>query len=151
MRRFVNYYHFYLRVVTYGLPFLSFGAARYLLRSVGHPDTGLDRYSYFNLLLFMTVIWAIVSEYYRVTSVQEPFPHFPGPQRDGLAFCNSNDARRIPDSRSQSFRAPESQPRFCCWSRPVRPPGDTPINSRPAGLLPGDGLREPFRPDHCRR
>jgi len=73
MRRFVNYYHFYLRVVTYGLPFLSFGAARYLLRSVGHPDTGLDRYSYFNLLLFMTVIWAIVSEYYRVTSVQELF------------------------------------------------------------------------------
>src|SRR5437016_12447311 len=92
MRRFVNYYHFYLRVVTYGLPFLSFGAARYLLRSVGHPDTGLDRYSYFNLLLFMTVIWAIVSEYYRVTSVQELFR-----ERTGIraAFSTRSEERRV--------------------------------------------------------
>src|SRR5437660_3423712 len=73
MRRFVNYYHFYLRIATYALPFFSFGAARYIRRLFRHPDTGIDQYSYFNLLLFTTIVWAIVSEYYRVTSVQELF------------------------------------------------------------------------------
>jgi Undecaprenyl-phosphate glucose phosphotransferase len=80
MRRFVNYCHFYLRVVTYALPFLSLGAARYLLRLVGHPKTGIDQYNYFNLLLLTTVVWAIVSEYYRVTSVQELFRERTGVQ-----------------------------------------------------------------------
>ena len=73
MRRLVNYYHFYLRIVTYALPFFSFGAARYMRRVLGHPDTGIDQYNYFNLLLFTTVVWSFVSEYYRVTSVQELF------------------------------------------------------------------------------
>src|SRR5437870_12454590 len=108
MRRFVNYYHFYLRVVTYGLPFLSFGAARYLLRSVGHPDTGLDRYSYFNLLLFMTVIWAIVSEYYRVTSVQELFR-----ERTGIraAFSTCAAAYAVLLARSEERRVGKE----CRW------------------------------------
>lgn len=73
MRRFVNYYHFYLRVVAYALPFSSFWTAQYIRRLAGHPNTGIDRSSYFNLLLFTTVVWAILSEYYRVTSVQELF------------------------------------------------------------------------------
>lgn len=73
MRRLVNYYHFYLRIVAYALPFFSFGAARYIRHLLGHPDTGIDQYSYFNLLLFTTVVWAIFGEYYRVTSVQELF------------------------------------------------------------------------------
>ena len=73
MRRFVNYYHFYLRIVTYALAFLSFGAASYIRRLSGHPGTGIDRNSYYNLLLFTTIVWAIVSELYRVTSVQELF------------------------------------------------------------------------------
>jgi len=59
--------------VAYALPFFSFGAAKYLRHLSGHPATGIDQYSYFNLLLFTTVIWAIVSEFYQVTSVQELF------------------------------------------------------------------------------
>ncbi|HKW34570.1 MAG TPA: undecaprenyl-phosphate glucose phosphotransferase [Candidatus Acidoferrum sp.] len=73
MRRLVNYYHFYLRLVAYALPFFAFGAAKYIRRLGGHPGTGVDQYSYFNLVLFTTVVWAILSEYYRVTSVQELF------------------------------------------------------------------------------
>jgi Undecaprenyl-phosphate glucose phosphotransferase len=73
MKRFVNYYHFYLRIVAYSLPFFSFGSARYVRQLLGHADTGIDQYSYFNLLLFTTVVWAILGEYYGVTSVQELF------------------------------------------------------------------------------
>jgi len=73
MRRLVNYYHFYLRMVTYVLPFFSFVSATYVRRLSGHPDTGIDQYSYFNLVLFTTVVWAIATECYRVTSVQELF------------------------------------------------------------------------------
>jgi Undecaprenyl-phosphate glucose phosphotransferase len=73
MRQLVNYYHFYLRIVTYALPFFSFGAARYVRGILGHPPTGIDQYSYFNLTLFTTVVWSIASECYRVTSVQELF------------------------------------------------------------------------------
>jgi len=39
----------------------------------GHSNTGIDPYSYFNLLLFTTVVWAIITEYYGVSSVQELF------------------------------------------------------------------------------
>ncbi len=73
MRRLVNYYHFYLRVVAYCLPFFSFGAAGYVRFLSGHSNTGIDPYSYFNLLLFTTVVWAIITEYYGVSSVQELF------------------------------------------------------------------------------
>src|SRR5947207_4388186 len=73
MRRLVNYYHFYLRIATYALPFFSFGAAWHIRRILGHPDTGIDQYSYFFLLLFTTVVWSIASECYRVTSVHELF------------------------------------------------------------------------------
>src|SRR6266704_4032634 len=73
MRRLVNYYHFYLRIVACCLPSFSFGAAGYVRFLSGHSNTGVDPYGYFNLLLFTTVVWAIVSEYYGVTSVQELF------------------------------------------------------------------------------
>jgi len=73
VRRFVNYYHFYLRIAAYALPFFSFAAAKYIARILGHSNTGIDQYSYFNLLLFTTVVWAIVCEYYRVSGMQDLF------------------------------------------------------------------------------
>lgn len=73
MRRLVNYYHFYLRIVAYCLPSFSFGAAGYVRFLSGHSNTGIDPYGYFNLLLFTTVVWAIITEFYGVSSVQELF------------------------------------------------------------------------------
>ena len=75
MRRLMNYYHFYLRIVSYSLPFFSFVTAGYIRRFAGYWDTGIDRNGYFNLVLFTTVVWMLLTEYYyyKVLSMQELF------------------------------------------------------------------------------
>lgn len=88
MRRFVNYYRFYLRIAIYTLPFFSFAAAGYLRLLSGHSDdiVGIDSYSYFNLLLLTTVTWAIIAEHFGVTGVQTLFYERTG-LRTALPAC----------------------------------------------------------------
>ena len=75
MRRFVNFYHFYLRIAVYSLPFLSFSVAGYARILTGHADVvaGINPYSYFNLVLLTTVVWAMIAEHFGVAGVQTLF------------------------------------------------------------------------------
>jgi len=72
MRRFVNFYHFYLRIAVYSLPFLSFSVAGYARILTGHADVvaGVNPYSYFNLVFLTTVVWAVIAEHFGVAGVQ---------------------------------------------------------------------------------
>jgi Undecaprenyl-phosphate glucose phosphotransferase len=75
MKRRLNYYRFYLRIVAYLLPLLTFSIAGGILSAFGLRDSsaGVDPYSYFSLLLFTSVTWAVATEYHKVSSVQELF------------------------------------------------------------------------------
>src|SRR5436309_13402942 len=75
MRRFVNFYHFYLRIVIYSLPFLSFSVAGYARILTGHADVvaGINPYSYFNLVLLTTVVCAMIAEHLGLAGVQTLF------------------------------------------------------------------------------
>jgi len=88
MRQRLNYYHFYLRVVAYALPFLAFESAVYirLLWRRLQLTSGVDSFNYVNLLLFTTVVWAMTAEHYGVTSVEELFRERTG-IRAAFASC----------------------------------------------------------------
>ncbi|PYT67027.1 MAG: undecaprenyl-phosphate glucose phosphotransferase [Acidobacteria bacterium] len=75
MRRFVNFYHFYLRIVIYSLPFLSFSVAGYARILTGHADviSGINPYLYFDLVLLTTFLWAIIAEHFGIAAVQTLF------------------------------------------------------------------------------
>src|SRR6185437_12820888 len=75
MKRRLNYYRFYLRIADYSLPALAFAATAYVEKfiEIGSPTAGLGTYSFFSLFLQTSLVWAITSEYYGVSSVQELF------------------------------------------------------------------------------
>ena len=75
MKRRLNYYRFYVRIAAYLLPLLAFSIAGDILSAYGLPGSsaGVDPYSYFSLLLFTSVTWAIAAEYHKVSSIQELF------------------------------------------------------------------------------
>jgi len=93
MRRRLNYYHFYLRVVAYLLPFLAFEGAAYarLLWRRWQPSPAADSFSYVNLLLLTTVVWVMMAEHYEVTSVEELFRERTG-IRAAFAACSATYA-----------------------------------------------------------
>ncbi len=144
MRRFVNFYHFYLRIAVYSLPFLSFSVAGYARILTGHADVvaGINPYSYFNLVLLTTVVWAMIAEHFGVAGVQTLFRErtgiraaFPACllnsvayvscfQRRLFVFDGADSARSVPNSCSQSFWAPEAESRPGGWRGPLCSPGN---------------------------
>jgi Undecaprenyl-phosphate glucose phosphotransferase len=88
MKRRLNYYRFYLRIADYLLPALAFAATAYIEIAihVGSPTAGLSTYSYFSLFVQTSLVWAIASEYYGVSSVQELFRERTG-IRAAFAAC----------------------------------------------------------------
>lgn len=96
MKRRLNYYRFYLRIADYLLPALAFAATAYIeiTINVGSPTAGLGTYSYFSLFVQTSVIWAIASEYYGVSSVQELFRERTG-IRAAFAACTMTYAATL--------------------------------------------------------
>lgn len=90
MKRRLNYYRFYLRIADYSLPAIAFAVSTYIeaIVGVGGPTAGLGRYAYFSLFLQTSVVWAIASEYYGVSSVQELFRERTG-VRAAFAACTT--------------------------------------------------------------
>lgn len=79
MVRKLNLYGFYLHLVCYLLPALSFEFARHFESGMGWqqvPD--LPEWSYFRLLLMATMIWAVISGHYRVASPEQLMIHRTG-------------------------------------------------------------------------
>lgn len=79
IRRRLNHIDFSLRLVTLLLPLFSFGAAAYIrftsgLIPIWKETTDYPYPDYFGLLFLTTMIWAIVVEYYMLSSVEDLFP-----------------------------------------------------------------------------
>jgi Undecaprenyl-phosphate glucose phosphotransferase len=93
MKRRLNYYRLYLRIVAYLLPLLTFSIAGDILSFYGlrGSSAGVDPYSYFSLLLFTSVAWAITAEYHKVCSIQELFHEQTG-IRAASAACTATFA-----------------------------------------------------------
>jgi Undecaprenyl-phosphate glucose phosphotransferase len=93
MRRRLNFYHFHLRIVAFLVPFFAFQGAGYVRLLLGklYQGAGEDSYSYANLLLFTTVVWAITAEYYGVTSIEGLFRERTG-IRAAFAACTATYA-----------------------------------------------------------
>jgi Undecaprenyl-phosphate glucose phosphotransferase len=74
MIRRLNLYRFYLRLVTYSLPFISFLLAGYV-RNIPSDvsDHQVEMNDYFVLLLITTLVWSIAAEHYRLCKVEELF------------------------------------------------------------------------------
>jgi Undecaprenyl-phosphate glucose phosphotransferase len=72
----LKYYRFCLRLVAYLLPFLAFQLGwRLWVRTwsgLARPAE-FDPHGKFALLVFVTVVWAIMAEHYRVTGIDELF------------------------------------------------------------------------------
>ena len=91
MKRRLNYYRFYLRFVVYLLPFLAFSTTGYILTGFDLRDSsaGVDPYNYFSLLMFTSVAWALATEYYKVSSIQELFRERTGIKAVSAAFTST--------------------------------------------------------------
>ncbi len=96
MKRRLNYYRFYLRIADYSLPAVAFAATAYIetVFKVGNLTAGLGTYSFFSLFLQTAVVWAIASEYYGVSSVQELFRERTG-IRAAFAACTTTYAATL--------------------------------------------------------
>ncbi len=70
----LNLYNFYLRLIIYSVPLFAFAVAIYFCFLL---PGGSARYfqpeRYLFLLLFMTVVWAIMAEHYRLTTISKLF------------------------------------------------------------------------------
>ncbi len=76
IRRRLNRTHFYLRLTTFLLPVLAFSIAAYLrfgLEVIPLADGVVDPDAYFALLLLVTVVWAMVAEYYGLCTLDYLF------------------------------------------------------------------------------
>jgi len=73
MIRKLNLYRFYLRLVCYLLPALSFGIAGLLRSFFGQQFGSLELYgpAYIRLLVITTIVWAATSEHYGVASPEQ--------------------------------------------------------------------------------
>lgn len=72
----LNHRHLYLRLITLFLPALAFAMAayvRFFLKIVPVSSASIDPLPYFGLLLFAMVVWALVSEHYRLCHVEQVF------------------------------------------------------------------------------
>lgn len=72
----LNLYRFFLRLVCYALPLVAFvisGQVRFF-SGLWSQESGLpEPHAYFSLLLVTTLVWAIMAEHYKVSSVEELF------------------------------------------------------------------------------
>lgn len=85
IRRQLNRVKFVLTIVVYAVPLFSFCIAAYIRFGNGlvHFSTSeAEPYPYFGLLLLTTVIWAVASEHYGLTSVE-------------LLFASGGKLRRV--------------------------------------------------------
>ena len=76
IRRRLNYVMFYVRLLTLLLPLAAFATAAYIRFASGWlvPLRGdVDPGAYFHLLLFATVVWAVVSDHFRLCHVDQLF------------------------------------------------------------------------------
>ena len=92
MIRRLNYYRLCLRITSYLLPLIAFASAWYIRFFFIGEGLGLkseyDPYSYFSLLLFTTVVWAVAVEHYRIASLDELFRERTG-IRAAVAGCSA--------------------------------------------------------------
>jgi Undecaprenyl-phosphate glucose phosphotransferase len=93
MKRRLNYYRFYLRIIAYLLPSLAFfgSAGMELSGQLPGERMGMDPYSYVGFLLLTSIAWAVAAEHYRVCSVQELFHERTG-IRAAFAACVATSA-----------------------------------------------------------
>ncbi|MGH9574493.1 MAG: undecaprenyl-phosphate glucose phosphotransferase [Candidatus Acidiferrales bacterium] len=96
MKRRLNYYRFCLRIADYSLPALAFAATVYVeaFLKIGSSTAGLGTYSFFSLFLQTSLVWAVASEYYGVSSVQELFRERTG-IRAAFAACTTTYAATL--------------------------------------------------------
>jgi Undecaprenyl-phosphate glucose phosphotransferase len=93
MKRRLNYYRFYLRMIAYLLPSLSFlsSSAMQVTAQASQQAHDLDPHTYLGFLLFTSIAWAVAAEHYRVSSVQELFHERTG-IRAAFAACLATSA-----------------------------------------------------------
>jgi len=76
IRRRLTYIEMWLRLVTFFLPVFAFGVGAYLRFAWGYiwavPE-GVDYKEYFTLLLFTTVVWAVVTDHYGMCRIDLVF------------------------------------------------------------------------------
>lgn len=76
--------HFYLSLTVFLMPLVAFSVAGYLrfaTHLLPHYSADVDSRSYFALLLLTTILWAIVSEHFELTSIESHFLVSPKPRR----------------------------------------------------------------------
>ena len=76
IRRRLKSAHFYLSLTVFLMPLAAFGVAGYLrfaTHLLPHYSADVDSRSYFALLLLTTILWAIVSEHFGLTSIENHF------------------------------------------------------------------------------
>jgi len=76
IRRRLKSAHFYLSITVFLMPLAAFGVAGYLrfaTHLLPHYSADVDSRSYFALLLLTTILWAIVSEHFGLTSIENHF------------------------------------------------------------------------------
>ena len=76
IRRRLKSAHFYLSITVFLMPLAAFGVAGYLrfaTHLLPHYSADVDSRSYFALLLLTTILWAIVSEHFGLTSIENRF------------------------------------------------------------------------------
>jgi Undecaprenyl-phosphate glucose phosphotransferase len=76
IRRRLKSAHFYLSLTVFLMPLAAFGIAGYLrfaTHLLPHYSADVDSRSYFALLLLTTILWAIVSEHFGLTSIENHF------------------------------------------------------------------------------
>jgi len=76
IRRRLTYIEMWLRLVTFFLPVLAFGVGAYVRFASGliwGVREGVDYKEYFTLLLFTTVVWAVVADYYGMCRIDLVF------------------------------------------------------------------------------
>jgi Undecaprenyl-phosphate glucose phosphotransferase len=84
IRRRLKSAHFYLSLAVFLMPLAAFGVAGYLrfaTHLLPHYSADVDSRSYFALLLLTTILWAIVSEHFGLTSIENHFLISPKPRR----------------------------------------------------------------------
>ena len=76
IRRRLKSAHSYLSLTVFLMPLAAFGVAGYLrfaTHLLPHYSADVDSRSYFALLLLTTILWAIVSEHFGLTSIENHF------------------------------------------------------------------------------
>jgi exopolysaccharide biosynthesis polyprenyl glycosylphosphotransferase len=77
MLKSLNLYNFYFRLVSYTLPLPAFLLSGflwfYIFRAAQHANLVTGVHRYVELLIFTTLLWAILIEHYRLTNLSELF------------------------------------------------------------------------------